>query len=141
MKFLVTGAVGAAVLVLSACSGSSGPNAEPGTSPEPPLPSATTTAVDERSQTGTWVRVADWSSVSSLTGQALHDKMCTLESEISDWMGGPVRTRRVGEFDREQFARERVEKMRSDSSWQTTFSPTNQELMVKAVLSAGRESC
>lgn len=79
--------------------------------------------------------------MSGLTGQALYDKMCTLESEIFDLMGDPARTRRVGEFDREQFARKRAEEMRSDPSWQTTFSPTNQELMVKAVLSAGRESC
>lgn len=79
--------------------------------------------------------------MSDLSGQALYEKMCSSQSEYFDLLGDPVRTRGVGEFDREQFARERVEKMRSDSSWRVTFSPADQELMVKAVLAAGRRDC
>ncbi|QCQ91165.1 hypothetical protein [Rhodococcus sp. SGAir0479] len=143
MKSLVTVtvAVGAAALVLSACSGPTDPNAEPETAPEPLSPSATITAVDEQPQTGTWVRRTDWSSVSDLTGHALYEKMCSSQSEYFDLMGDPVRTRGLEVFDREQFARERVETMRSDYSWKATFSPADQELMAQAVLAAGRGAC
>ncbi|WP_430335965.1 hypothetical protein [Rhodococcus sp. ACT016] len=141
MRILIAVAVGAAVLALSACTGPIDSDSEPGTSSEPPSTSASTEDLDGQAQTGTWVRRSDWSSVSGLAGQALYDEKCRSESEYFDLMGDPVRTRRIEEFDREQFAQERVNEMRSDPAWKATFSPADQELMVKAVLAAGRRSC
>lgn len=134
-------AVGVAVLALSACSGPMDSDSAPGPSSEPPSTSAGADNPDRQSQAGVWVRRSDWSSVRGLAGQGLYDQMCSSQSEYFDLMGDPVGTSRVGEFDRERLSRERVREMRSDPAWNATFSPVDQELMVRAVLAAGRRSC
>lgn len=141
MRILITVAVGVAVLALSACSGPMDSDSAPGPSSEPPSTSAGADDPDRQSQAGTWVRRSDWGSVRGLAGQALYDEMCSSQSAYFDLMGDPVRTIGAGEFDREQFSRERVREMRSDPAWNATFSPADQELMIRAVLAAGGRSC
>ncbi len=126
-------AVCAAALALSACSSPEDQSSDAGTPPEPPTTSVAGANTDTQSQTGTWVRRSDWSGVSDLTGQALYDEMCNQRTEYFALMGDPV--------NREQFAREQVEQMRSDPAWRETFSPADQKRMVDAVLAAGKREC